>query len=64
MTQTQTILNHLKHHGPITPLKARGVYRIERLASRIYDLKREGYNIRKNIRRDPTGGRYAEYSLA
>lgn len=63
MTQTEKLLSHLQKHGPISPLKARHVYKIERLASRMHDLRRMGHDIVVEQRRDPTGSRYAEYSL-
>ncbi len=45
MTQNQMILNHLEEHGSITSLEAMTTYGIMRLASRISDLRRKGYNI-------------------
>lgn len=45
MTQTERILNHLDKYGSITALEAMNEYGIMRLASRISDLKRKGYNI-------------------
>jgi hypothetical protein len=64
MTQNERLLAHLQQYGTISPLKARHVYRIERLASRMHDLRRMGHPIAVTQRRDPTGARYAEYSLA
>ena len=43
--QTDLILNHLREHGSITPLEAMSEYGCMRLASRISDLKRQGYPI-------------------
>lgn len=63
MSQNEAVLNHLRQHGALSPLKARHVYGIERLTSRIHDLKRMGHRIKVSIRRDPLGGRYAEYTL-
>ncbi len=45
MTQTEKILQHLDEFGSITSLEAMNEYGIMRLASRISDLKRKGYNI-------------------
>jgi hypothetical protein len=39
------ILMHLQDYGSITSIQAMQEYGIMRLASRINDLKREGYNI-------------------
>ena len=44
-TQCDKILRHLKTFGSISSLEAITEYGILRLASRIHDLKRQGYNI-------------------
>lgn len=46
MTHSEMILQHLKTHGSITPLEAMDSYGCMRLGARIYDLKRDGYDIR------------------
>ncbi|MCA2979348.1 MAG: hypothetical protein INH37_13755 [Myxococcaceae bacterium] len=63
MCQKLTILKHLREVGTISPLEARHVYGIERLASRIDELRQEGYRISTAMKRDPMGKRYAEYRL-
>ena len=45
MTQCERILRHLRDHGSISSLEAINEYGILRLASRVNDLKRRGYNI-------------------
>ena len=45
MTQKELIVKHLKEHGKITDLDAYRLYAIRRLGARIWDLKREGFNI-------------------
>lgn len=45
LTQCERILRHLRDHGSISSLEAINEYGILRLASRISDLKRRGYNI-------------------
>lgn len=45
MTQCEKIIRHLRDHGSITTLEAINEYGILRLASRVNDLKRRGYNI-------------------
>ena len=45
ITQKDRILRHLKDFGSITSLEAITEYGILRLASRINDLKRQGYHI-------------------
>ena len=47
MSQTERILWHFKNYGAITPLQALYKYGIYRLASRIHDLKRQGYDIKR-----------------
>ena len=61
--QAQTVLTHLPNHGPITGVEAEAVYRIRHLPRRIADLKDAGFNIITELRRDPTGQRYARYAL-
>lgn len=45
MTQCDRILRHLEDHGSISSLEAMTEYGIMRLASRIADLKGQGYDI-------------------
>lgn len=61
MSQTETILQHLKK-APITPWQAMQRYRIMRLAARIQELKERGHNIITVIMTDG-GKRFAEYHL-
>lgn len=42
-TQCSLIKNHLEKYGFITPLEAMNDYGIMRLASRMHDLKEQGY---------------------
>lgn len=44
-TQCERILRHLRDFGSITSLEAIAEYGILRLASRINDLRRQGYRI-------------------
>lgn len=58
MTQCERILRHLKDYGSISSLEAITEYGILRLASRISDLKGQGYTI---ISETKTGkNRYGE----
>lgn len=57
-TQRTRILNHLKRYGSITQKEAYERYGIERLASRIHDLKGGGYPIRTG--RETALNRYGE----
>lgn len=67
MTQSERILDHMKKHGSITAIEALNEYGVFRLASRISDLKKEGYDIERRFVRsknrfgEPVA--YAEYSL-
>ena len=57
MNQRKAILNHLLSGKSITPLEALEKYGCFRLGARIYDLKRQGYDIENN------GEKFAEYKL-
>ena len=58
MTQCEKIIRHLRDNGSISSLEAINEYGILRLASRVNDLKRRGYNIVGEIK---TGrNRYGE----
>lgn len=46
MTQTQRIMDYLRSYGSITQKEAMDDLGIMRLGARIYDLKREGVNIK------------------
>lgn len=67
MTQNEKVLAHLQKYGTITPIEALSEYGIMRLASRVSDLKHDGYSVTKKIisrrNRDGETVRYAEYRL-
>ena len=68
LTQCDRILRHMKDFGSITSLEAMTEYGIMRLASRINDLRAQGYAIvseratGKNRYEEPTS--YSVYRLA
>lgn len=68
LTQCERVLRHLEDFGSITSLEAMSEYGIMRLASRIADLKDQGYAIvservtGKNRYEEPTS--YSKYRLA
>ena len=68
LTQCERILRHMKDFGSITSLEAMTEYGIMRLASRINDLRAQGYAIvseratGKNRYEEPTS--YSVYRLA
>jgi hypothetical protein len=57
-TQNQRILDYIAEFGSITQLEALQDLGVMRLASRISDLKRQGYNITSSI--DVVKNRYGE----
>ena len=67
MTQCEKIINYIAEHGSITPLDALREFGCMRLASRITDLKSEGYKFNATIEtsKNKYGDviRYARYSL-
>jgi hypothetical protein len=67
LTQKDRILKYLRDFGSITPLDAMADLGCMRLASRISELKGEGYAIRKEMEkgRNRYGQKtsYARYSL-
>lgn len=61
--QAQIVVDHLTNNPHLTSLQAEGVYRIRRLAARISELKKAGYDIEKSMKVDATGQRYTRYSF-
>ncbi len=57
-TQTQRVLDYIQEFGSITQLDALQDLGVMRLASRISDLKRQGYPITSTI--EPVKNRYGE----
>lgn len=63
MTQTETILAHLKNGGSITPIDALRDYGCFRLAARIKEIRDEGHDVQTTWDTDGTK-KWARYSLA
>ena len=63
-SQRQVILNHLRTKGSISALEALSLYRCNRLAARVEELRRDGHAIETEMKNDITGKRYARYHLA
>lgn len=61
-SQNKIVLKHLQTKGSLTRVMATKIYSIYQLSSRIYDLKQQGYDIKKTL---VTIGKshYAVYSL-
>lgn len=62
-TQTAQILAHLKKGRSITPIDALRDFQCFRLGARVWDLKKEGHNIVKEMVEVPSGKRVASYTL-
>ena len=66
-THSNQVLAHLKSGKPITPVEALGEYGCFRLGARIFDLKKRGYRIDRQMvdveTRDGGIARVAEYRL-
>lgn len=58
MTQNERVLHYMKERGSITQLDALREFGCMRLASRISDLRKEGYSIRKET--EKSKNRYGE----
>jgi hypothetical protein len=67
LTQRDKIIRHLEAFGTITPMEAIRDYGIMRLASRVSELRKEGYIIVTDMvhgyNRFNEKTRYAEYHL-
>lgn len=65
--QTELVLEYLRRYGSITPAEALGEFGCMRLGARIWDLKRDGYDITMELvqstNRLGRTVRYARYRL-
>lgn len=62
--QARKILRHLEKHKSITPLEALGVYGVFRLAARVFELRKQGFDVVTIYNRDENDKPYAKYMLA
>jgi len=62
-SQVRNLATYMTVYPYITQLIARQVLGIERLASRIHDLKKAGYEIEKKFCKDFSGKRYVRYYI-
>lgn len=63
-TQKEKIREHLVNGGTLTPLEVLEKFGCFRLATRVFELKKEGLDVKTQIIEDPaTGKRYAEYYI-
>lgn len=58
MTQNERVLKYMRDFGSITQLEAMQDLGCMRLGARVYDLKREGYAIKKEM--ETSKNRYGE----
>lgn len=70
VSQKDDIIAYLHQVDPSTgkrrglsPLEAIGLFRCYRLAARIDELRKDGFNITTHVKRDTTGKTYGRYSL-
>jgi len=61
--QLYQLLTHLKNHGTISNVEAQAMFKMRALPRRIADLRELGYEIKREIRKDSTGQRYARYTF-
>ena len=62
--QAKTVLLHLRRKGHVSPAEALIVYGISRLAACIYEIRKAGYTVDSELRRDAQGHKYTNYKLA
>ena len=64
MSQADNILRDLRAGKKLTPLDSLDEHDCWRLGARIYDLRRQGHDIKtEHIVNEVTGKRYARYSM-
>ena len=63
--QTKLVLRHLREHGSITSREALRAYGCDRLAARVWELRREfGYRVDKTMEAQRDGAHFARHFLA
>lgn len=62
-SQLRKIMDHMVLKGNISAMEARNLYRVERLTSRIHELKKLGLDIISERRYDLTNTAYTRYFL-
>lgn len=63
MTQTETVLKHLRAHGKITRMEAMNIYQICDLRKCISNLRAMGHQIDTVKREDLVHNKFTEYQL-
>lgn len=65
ISQNDRVLIHLWEHGELSSLDATRLNPpIMRLASRVYEIRKVGFDIPARNEKTTTGGRYAVYTLS
>jgi len=62
-SQTAAILSALQAGRKLTPLNALNEFGCFRLGARVWDLKKQGFDVKTVMVKTPSGKRVAEYSL-
>jgi hypothetical protein len=62
-TQAQVILDHLLSGKPLTALDALHQFGCFRLAARVHELRKEGYDIEEVMVSTKAGKRHAQYFI-
>jgi len=62
ISQEYKVLWHMKNYGSITSMQAFRSYEITRLAAKVFELRRKGYNI-ITLNETKNGTTYARYIL-
>ncbi|ARO29924.1 helix-turn-helix domain-containing protein [Rhizobium sp. NXC14] len=62
-SQCDRLVKYLIAGNSITPLVARQLFGVERLAARILEIKKAGHKVTSTIKTDVNGKVYAEYAL-
>ena len=62
--QQKVILGHLMRGQSISNMESLIVYNISRLSDVILKLRRKGFDIHTDVRKDNTGKKYSRYTLA
>lgn len=62
-SQERMILEALKNGESLTPLESLKRFGCLRLGARIWDLKRKGHDVKKNIVKTDSGKRVAQYFI-
>ena len=63
MSQSEMILKHLQRHKAITGLEALDLYGCFRLSARIWELRKQGYEIKSEMIKLENGKKVARYYI-